>query len=78
MPRIKESEDQLKDNITRASIKRGMELTKKSQCEIAARVGFTKRTFQNKCKRPETFTLGEFRKVCKILKISGEEKKEII
>lgn len=78
MPRIRESESQLKDNITRASIKRGMELTKKSQYEIAMQIGFTKRTFQNKCKRPETFTLGELRKLCSILKISGEEKEQII
>lgn len=78
MPRIKPSESQMKDRMSAAIIKKHMILNQKTDNDIAIQVGFTKRTFQNKCKKPETFTLGELRKICSILRIPAEEKEQIL
>lgn len=78
MPKIKESEEQQKNNITRAYIAKNMALYNLTDEEIAIKLRCTKRTFQNKKKRPETFTLGELRKLCTVIKLSNEEKSLIM
>lgn len=78
MPKLKEAEDVQKDRIVRAYIAKNMELYNLNDEQVAIKLRCTKRTFQNKKKRPETFTLGELRKLCATLKLSSEEKSLII
>lgn len=78
MPKLKESEEQMKNNMARACIAKNMTLYNLSDEQIAIKLRCTKRTFQNKKKRPETFTLGELRKLCTVIKLSDEEKSLII
>ena len=74
MPKLKESEAERKNMITRAYIAKNMELYGFTDEEVATRLMCTRRTFQNKKKRPETFTLKELRKLCAVLKLQDEEK----
>jgi hypothetical protein len=78
MPKLKESEEEQKNNIARAYIAKNMALYNLSDEQIAVKLRCTKRTFQNKKKRPETFTLGELRKLCTVIKLSDEEKSLIL
>lgn len=78
MPKLKESEEELKNRITRAYIAKNMALYNLSDEQIAIKLMCTKRTFQNKKKRPETFTLGELRKLCIVIKLTDEEKTLIL
>lgn len=74
MPKLKLTQEQEKDRLTRAYIAKNMELYSLSDEVVAMKLRCTKRTFQNKKKRPETFTLGELRKLCVAIKLSDEEK----
>jgi hypothetical protein len=74
MPKLKESEELQKDRLTRAYIAKNMELYNLSEEQIAIKLRCSKRTFQNKRKRPETFTLKELRNLCSAIKFSNEEK----
>jgi 2-phosphoglycerate kinase len=78
VPKLKESEELQKDRLARAYIAKNMELYGLSEEQIALKLRCTKRTFQNKRKRPETFTLKEFRKLCAVIKLSDEEKSLIM
>ncbi|WP_029503936.1 hypothetical protein [Lachnoclostridium phytofermentans] len=78
MPKLKADESVNKDRLTRAYIAKNMELFNLSDEQIAMKLRCTKRTFQNKKKRPETFTLGELRKLCNAIKLSDEEKSLIM
>ena len=77
MPKIKQSEEQELNNIVRGCIKKGEEIAMLSEEQIAVKLHFTKRTYQNKKKRPETFTFGELRKLSKLLKFDGDVLKEV-
>ena len=74
MPKLKVTEEQQKNNVTRAYIAKNMELYGLTDDQVAVKLRCTKRTFQNKKKRPETFTLGELRKLCTVIKLNDEEK----
>jgi hypothetical protein len=78
VPKLKESEEIQKDRLTRAYIAKNMELYNLNDEQVATKLRCTKRTFQNKKKRPETFTLGELRKLCTVIKLSTEEKALIL
>ncbi|MDF2858670.1 MAG: hypothetical protein K0Q87_4521 [Neobacillus sp.] len=78
MPKLKESDEEQKNRLTRAYIAKNMELYGLSDEQIAVKLRCTKRTFQNKKKRPETFTLGELRKLCIVIKLNDEEKSLIL
>lgn len=78
MPKLKELDETQKDRTVRAYIAKNMELYNLSDEEVAVKLRCTKRTFQNKKKRPETFTLGELRKLCLVIKLSDEEKSLIM
>lgn len=78
MPRLKETEEQQKNNLTRAYIAKNMALYNLNDEQISIKLRCTKRTFQNKKKRPETFTLGELRKLCTVIKLSNDEKSLIM
>jgi len=74
MPKLKESEVEQKNRITRAYIVKNMELYSLSDEEVALKLHIVKRTFQNKKKRPGTFTLDELRRLCYVLKFDDQEK----
>lgn len=74
MPKVKVSEIEEKNRHVRACIAKNMELYGLKDEDVAIKLCCTKRTFQNKKKRPETFTLGELRKLSATLKFSEEEK----
>lgn len=74
MPKLKESIDQQKDNITRAYIAKNQTLYGLSDEEVAVKIHCTRKTYQNKKRRPATFTLGELRRLCAAIKLSDEEK----
>lgn len=78
MPRLKESPDKQKDNLVRAYIAKNQALYGMSDEEVAIKIHCTKRTFQNKKKRPATFTLGELRRLCDAIKLSEEEKSQFM
>lgn len=78
MPKLKESDEEQKNRLTRAYIAKNMKLYDLSDEQIAVKLRCTKRTFQNKKKRPETFTLGELRKLCIVIKLTDEEKSLIL
>ena len=77
MPRVKQTAEQELDNITRGCILKGEQTAVLSDEQIATKLHFTSRTYRNKKKRPETFTLGEFRKLVKMLKLTELDLKEM-
>ena len=77
MPKLKPSEEQELNAIVRGCILKREQIAMLSEEQIATKLYCTKRTYQNKKKRPDTFTFGEFRKLCKILKLNESELKEI-
>lgn len=78
MPKLKETEEQQKNNLIRAFIAKNMIIYNLSDEQVAIKIRCAKRTFQSKKKRPETFTLGELRRLCIALKLSDEEKLLIV
>lgn len=78
MPKLKQSETEQKNCITRAHIAKNMELYGLSDEEVAVKLRIVKRTFQNKKKRPGTFTLDELRRLCNVLKFDDQEKAMIL
>lgn len=78
MPKLKETENQLKDNLTRAYIAKNQALYNLTDEQVALKIGRTKRSYQGKKKNPDTFTRKELRILCKILKFTDEEKAAII
>lgn len=78
MPRVKISEIEEKNRVVKSIIAKNMELHGMTDEDVAAKLHCTKRTFQNKKKRPETFVLSELRKLSITLKFSDEEKAMLI
>lgn len=78
MPKLKESEAEHKNRIARAYIAKNMELYGLSDEEVAVKLHIVKRTFQNKKKRPGTFTLEELRRLCNVLKFDDQDKAMIL
>ena len=74
MPKLRENESEQKNRITRAYIAKNMALYDLSDEKMATYLHIAKRTYQDKLKRPETFTLRELRKLCLVLKFTDEEK----
>lgn len=68
-----------KDNrVFRSVVAKNMELYAIDENKIATICQFTVRTFQNKMKRPETFTLKELRKLAHLLCFTDEDKVSIL
>jgi len=78
VPRVKISEIEEKNRVVKSIIAKNMELHGMTDEDVAAKLHCTKRTFQNKKKRPETFVLSELRKLSITLKFSDEEKAMLI
>ena len=74
MPRVKQTETEEKNRKARACIAKGMAMQDVNDEEVAKKLNVTKRTFQNKKKHPETFTLGELRKLSVVLKLTEEDR----
>lgn len=78
MPKLKESDVQQKDRLTRACIAKNMALYDLDDEAVAVKLRCARRTFQNKQRRPETFTLGELRRLASALHLTDEEKAQLI
>lgn len=78
MPRVIENEVVQKNRTIRAVIAKNMALLDLSDEDVAIKLHCVKRTFQNKKRDPETFTLEELRRLAKALKFSDEEKAMIL
>lgn len=78
MPKLKPSDTELQNCRTRAAIRHNMELYGITEDDLAKRFGKTRETIQNKFKNPETFTFSELRILSRMLKMSDEQKAEMI
>lgn len=77
MPKLKPTETQELNNVVRGCILKGEQIASLSEEQIATKLHITKRTYQNKKKKPDGFTFGEFRQLCKMLKFGEDDLKEI-
>ena len=78
MPKVKPYTYEEKQRLVRKVISGNMEVQALSEDEIAVKMHITKRTFQTKRRRPETFSLDELWKLSELLKFSEEEKVQIL
>lgn len=78
MPKVKISQTEERNRVARSIISKYMELNNVNNEQLSARLPFTKRTLQNKRRRPETFTVFELRALCDALKVPEEERGMII
>lgn len=74
MPKVKMTDTEEKNRNVRAVIAKNQELQSLSDKEMAVKLHCTRQTFQNKKKRPETFTLKEIRILAVVLHMSDEDK----
>lgn len=73
MPRVRQPDSKVKDDLVRGYLAKGQAIQGLSDEQVAIKLHCDRTTYQRKKKRPVTFTLGELRKLCEILKISNEE-----
>ncbi len=78
MPKLKESENQAKDNLIRAYIAKNKVLNNMSDEQIILKLHLSRSAYYHKRKKPSTFTLGELRRLKQALKLSTEEMSEFI
>ena len=78
MPKLKESEFQIKDRLYKAEIARQMEFLGIDRITLAKRIGVSRPTIYTKLNNPSKQTLAEMRKICSVLKISSEESGKFI
>lgn len=62
----------------RAVIAKYQELTKTDDQKASLRIRRNKQSFQNKKKRPETFTLGELWEFCELVHMTGPDRAIIL
>lgn len=74
MPKLKISKTEERNRIARSVISKYMELNAVNDEQLSKKLPFTRKTLQNKRKRPETFTVLELRALCDTLKIPEEER----
>ena len=72
MPKIKESETQVKDRLYRAEILKGMEIMNIDTKRLASVLGMSMPTMRKKIREPGTQTIVEARRICRILHIDPE------
>ena len=70
MPKLKPTEQEEANRIIRSCIAANMERLAITNNQLAAKLGTTTRTVQNKRKRPETFTARELHQMSKALKFT--------
>lgn len=78
MPKLKETAEEQKNKLIRAIIAKNMVLYNLTDEQVAVKLRCVKRTFQNRKRKPEDFSLKELRSLAIILKFTDEEKLQII
>lgn len=80
MPRVNNAfaEKQKSDRIRVAKIQYYRTVANITDKQLASAAGITDRTLRNRWKNPDDFTLGEIRRMNKLLKIPSTEMAEII
>lgn len=73
MPRLKATENQLKDTAVREALARGQAGAGKSDEEMGLCIRTSRQTYQNKKRRPALFTLENLRRLDAVLKFTDEE-----
>ncbi len=73
MPKLKPSEQELRDDAVRGALGRAMGQLRNSDDDMGLCIMATRRTFQNRRRRPELFTLRDIRRMDKVLKFTDEE-----
>ena len=77
MPKLKLSKTELQDRTLVGSIENRMRIQGIDKKETAERAGFKKSTFYYRLKHPETFDIGELRRVFTVLHYPDEEKERM-
>lgn len=77
MPRLRPTQTEQRSRCVRATISRNMDMYGLTEEQIAAKIHTTKRTIQNKRKRPETFTLEELWTLSDVLRFTDEDKQMV-
>lgn len=78
MPKVRLSEMEEKARLVQGLISKNQTMLKLSDEEVAKKIALSKRTYQNKKNRPDTFKLCELWRTCKVLKFTEEEKKQVL
>lgn len=78
MSRVPPNDKEKARRVVRACISNNMELYHLDNEVIAARLGFSERTFRNKRECPETFTMEELWKLSRILKFTPLQNASIL
>lgn len=73
MPKVRQTDNQIKDNVVRGYLAKGQAIQGLSDSEVAVKIHTTRQTYQNKKRRPSTFTLCELRSLKSCLKLTDEE-----
>jgi len=73
MPKVRQTDSQAKDDLVRGYLAKAQEIQHMSDEQVASKIHCNRTTYQRKKKRPATFTLGELRRLCEVLKITDEE-----
>jgi hypothetical protein len=73
MPKLKQSDTEIRNAIRRKHILGNQAKAGLGDEEIATKLHFIKRTFQNKLGQPDTFTMKELTKMFDVLKFSDAE-----
>lgn len=78
MPKLKPTDKEASSRVVRACISSNMDLYCLNEENVAAKLGVTQRTIQNKRARPETFTLSELWDLSKSLKLTPVQAASIV
>jgi pantothenate kinase len=78
VPKLKLNDTEQKNRVVNALIKKNMVLLGVNDEELAIKARFTRRTLQNRRNNPESYTLGELRRICTALKLTDEEKAQLL
>lgn len=70
MPKIRRTEQNVRDDNFRAIISGSLEKVHISRTELAERAGINRTTMSRRWQCPDEFTKGELRNICNILNIS--------
>lgn len=78
MPKLKPNLTEEASRVVRSCISSNMELYAISEETLAVKTGVTKRTVQNRRKKPEDYTLGELWTVAKALRLTPIQAASIV
>ena len=78
MPKLKKSENEIKDNTIRAVLEYGMAMQDINMKTLSSVVGISEPTLYKRLQNPSEMRLGEMRILCSKLKITGDMKEKLI